>query len=101
MFRVQANTLDEYFNADQARKGDLQASDALIRETVPDLARWFDGPLTAAAMAIPPPRNSISGAGAVAARPWHRGDTRNHLSDSADRQRPGGGLASGPPSLGV
>ena len=41
MFRVQANTLDQYFDADQARKGDLQAFDALIRETVPDLERWF------------------------------------------------------------
>jgi hypothetical protein len=41
MFRVQANTLDQYFNADQERKGDLQAFDALIRETVPDLERWF------------------------------------------------------------
>jgi hypothetical protein len=37
MFRVRPNTLDEYFEADQACKGDLQAFDALIRETVPDL----------------------------------------------------------------
>jgi hypothetical protein len=27
--------------ADRARKGDLEAFDALIRETVPDLERWF------------------------------------------------------------
>ena len=37
---MQANTLDQYFKADQARKADLQA-DALIPETVPDLERWF------------------------------------------------------------
>jgi len=41
MFKVQANSLDEYFDADQARKGDLQAFDALIRETTPGLERWF------------------------------------------------------------
>jgi hypothetical protein len=41
MFQVQANSLDEYFDADLARKGDLQALDALIRETVPGLERWF------------------------------------------------------------
>jgi len=41
MFKVQANTLDEYFNADQARKDDLQAFDALVRKTVPGLGRWF------------------------------------------------------------
>jgi hypothetical protein len=41
MFKVQANTLDEYFNADQTRKADLLAFDALIRETVPSLERWF------------------------------------------------------------
>jgi hypothetical protein len=32
MFKVQANSLDEYFEADHARKADLQAMDALIRE---------------------------------------------------------------------
>jgi hypothetical protein len=41
MFKVQANTLDEYFNADQARQDDLRAFDKLIRETVPSLERWF------------------------------------------------------------
>ena len=41
MFKVEANTLDEYFDADQARKSDLQAFDALIRESVPSLGRWF------------------------------------------------------------
>jgi hypothetical protein len=50
MFKVQANSLDEYFDADPARKADLLAMDALIRETVPGLERWFypgapaDGP---------------------------------------------------------
>ena len=50
MFKVQANSLDEYFDADPTRKADLQAMDALIRETVPGLERWFyagapaDGP---------------------------------------------------------
>jgi hypothetical protein len=41
MHKVQANTLDEYFNADPARKSDLVAPDALIRETAPKLERWF------------------------------------------------------------
>jgi hypothetical protein len=41
MFKVQAHSLDEYFDADPARKGDLQALDALIRATVPGLERWF------------------------------------------------------------
>jgi hypothetical protein len=50
MFKVQASTLDEYFDADQNRKQDLLAMDALIRATVPRLERWFyagapaDGP---------------------------------------------------------
>jgi hypothetical protein len=50
MFKVQANSLDEYFDADPARKADLQAMDALIRKTAPGLERWFyvgappDGP---------------------------------------------------------
>jgi hypothetical protein len=50
MFKVQAHSLDEYFDADLARKADLQAMDALIREMVPGLERWFypgapaDGP---------------------------------------------------------
>jgi hypothetical protein len=41
MFKVQADSLDEYFDADPARKEDLQALDALIRGTVPGLERWF------------------------------------------------------------
>jgi hypothetical protein len=41
MFKVQANSLAEYFDADPARKADLQAMGALIRETVPGLERWF------------------------------------------------------------
>ena len=41
MHKVQANTLDEYFNVDPARKSDLEAMDALIRETAPELKRWF------------------------------------------------------------
>ena len=50
MFKVQANSLEEYFDADPARKADLEAMDGLIRATVPDLERWFypgaaaDGP---------------------------------------------------------
>ena len=50
MFKVQASTLDEYFDADQDRKHDLLAMDALIRATVPRLDRWIyagapaDGP---------------------------------------------------------
>ena len=43
MHKVQASTLDEYFNADPARKSDLEALDALIRETAPRLNRWFYG----------------------------------------------------------
>jgi len=31
MFKVQANSLDEYFDADPARKGDLQAISASSR----------------------------------------------------------------------
>jgi hypothetical protein len=41
MFKVQASTLDEYFNADPARKGELAALDALVREAAPRLERWF------------------------------------------------------------
>ena len=50
MFKVQANSLEEYFDVDPARKADLLAMDALIRKTVPGLERWFyagaeaDGP---------------------------------------------------------
>jgi hypothetical protein len=33
MFKVQANSLAEYFDADPARKADLEAMDSLIRKT--------------------------------------------------------------------
>jgi hypothetical protein len=39
--KVQAKTLDEYFNADPVRKSDLEALDILIRDTAPKLERWF------------------------------------------------------------
>jgi hypothetical protein len=39
--KVQAKTLDEYFNADPVRKSDLEALDRLIRDTAPKLDRWF------------------------------------------------------------
>lgn len=41
MYKVEANTLSEYFNAAKERKGQLMAMDALIRSTVPSLKRWF------------------------------------------------------------
>jgi hypothetical protein len=41
MHKVQAKTLDEYFNADPVRKSDLEALDTLIRGTAPELGRWF------------------------------------------------------------
>ena len=41
MHKVQAKTLDEYFNADPVRKSDLEALDVLIRDTAPKLERWF------------------------------------------------------------
>jgi hypothetical protein len=41
MFKVQANSLGEHFDADPARKEYLQALDALICRTVPGLERWF------------------------------------------------------------
>jgi hypothetical protein len=59
MFKVQANTLDEYFDADPARKSDLHALDALIRETVPGLKRWFYAGASGAGM-----RMSLIGYGA-------------------------------------
>jgi hypothetical protein len=43
MFKVQANSPEEYFDADPARKSDLLALDALIRKTAPGLERWFYG----------------------------------------------------------
>jgi hypothetical protein len=39
--KVQAKTLDEYFNADPVRRSDLEALDRLIRDTAPKLERWF------------------------------------------------------------
>jgi hypothetical protein len=39
--KVQAKTIDEYFNADPVRKSDLEALDMLIRDTAPKLDRWF------------------------------------------------------------
>jgi len=39
--KVQAKTLDEYFNADPMRKSDLEALDMLIRDTASKLERWF------------------------------------------------------------
>ena len=41
MFKVRANSLEEYFDADLARKSDLLALDVLIRKTAPGLERWF------------------------------------------------------------
>jgi hypothetical protein len=41
MHKVQAKTLDEYFNADPVRKSDLEALDILIRDTASKLERWF------------------------------------------------------------
>jgi hypothetical protein len=41
MHKVQAKTLDEYFNADPVRKSDLEALDVLIRDAAPRLDRWF------------------------------------------------------------
>jgi hypothetical protein len=34
---------DEYFDADPAREADLKAFDALVRQTIPSLERWFCG----------------------------------------------------------
>jgi hypothetical protein len=41
MFKVRANSLEEYFGADLARKSDLLALDVLSRKTAPGLERWF------------------------------------------------------------
>ncbi|WP_394841221.1 DUF1801 domain-containing protein [Pendulispora brunnea] len=41
MFRVDANSLDEYFSADPSRERDLRQLDALIRKRAPSLAREF------------------------------------------------------------
>jgi hypothetical protein len=61
MHKVQATTLDEYFNADPARKSDLQALDILIRDTAPELERWF---YTGASDGKPGMRMSLIGYGA-------------------------------------
>ena|SRR5579859_5438110 len=41
MYRVDANSEEEYFTADPGRESDLRAVDRLIRETVPGLGRYF------------------------------------------------------------
>jgi hypothetical protein len=41
MFKVEAPTLNEYFNWDPTRKPCLVWMDKLIRQTAPDLKRWF------------------------------------------------------------
>jgi hypothetical protein len=59
--KVQAKTLDEYFNADPVRKSDLEALDILIRDTAPKLDRWF---YTGASDGKPGMRMSLIGYGA-------------------------------------
>jgi hypothetical protein len=61
MHKVQAKTLDEYFNADPARKSDLEALDILIRDIAPELQRWF---YAGAAEGKPGMRVSLIGYGA-------------------------------------
>jgi hypothetical protein len=41
LFRVEADTLAEYFAFDPARKADLMKFDALIRKAAPSLKRYF------------------------------------------------------------
>lgn len=41
MYRVDANTVEEYFTADPERENDLRAVDRLIREMAPALKRHF------------------------------------------------------------
>jgi hypothetical protein len=41
MYKVQAESLAEYFAFDPARKDDLKAFDAAVRLNAPDLKRWF------------------------------------------------------------
>lgn len=41
MYKVEAETLEDYFNADKQRKSDLESLDKLIRHSAPNLKRWF------------------------------------------------------------
>lgn len=41
MFRVDVDSLEDYFNFDPGRKSDLQQLDALIRKSAPELKRYF------------------------------------------------------------
>jgi Domain of unknown function (DU1801) len=41
MFKVQAESVDEYFRFDPARERTLRELDAVIRGAAPALARWF------------------------------------------------------------
>jgi hypothetical protein len=41
MFRVEAESLEEYLNFDPARRSDLEALDRLIRKSAPALQRYF------------------------------------------------------------
>jgi len=41
MYKVQAESLEEYFAADPARTSDLKALDAAVRHNAPALKRWF------------------------------------------------------------
>lgn len=41
MYKVEAETLTDYFEADALRKSDLKAMDALLRRVAPGLQRWF------------------------------------------------------------
>jgi hypothetical protein len=41
MFKVDANSLEEYFEFDHKRKQDLLSIDQLIRSSSPGLTRWF------------------------------------------------------------
>ncbi len=41
MYKVDAETLADYFNVDKQRKSDLESLDQLIRRSAPSLKRWF------------------------------------------------------------
>ncbi|WP_341677447.1 hypothetical protein [Niveibacterium sp. SC-1] len=41
MYKVQAESLEEYFASDPARRSDLEAFDAAVRRNAPGLERWF------------------------------------------------------------
>ncbi|QBD82969.1 DUF1801 domain-containing protein [Ktedonosporobacter rubrisoli] len=41
MFKVEANTLEDYFHADIKRKAELEAIDALMRQILPDFKPWL------------------------------------------------------------